>query len=175
MNKSTLERIHQKLTQALTLKKTERDWSIIQLSLNFWTQYLRIVRIWLSSKKIEILKNGRQLFGFLISLNPAREVSGIIGGMAMKEKFLHSPLIFWLNEFLGVLSQCGAERVYQIHNQNVSHKGKDEIDWENEIEDEEELIQRLKDTLGKSNFLIFKDLISKFKLTKYKKEYRYFF
>ena len=146
MSKTSLERVHSKLKQALLLKKRERDWETIQKALRFWKSYLKVVALWLRSSNLSIIKNGKQLFSFLIGLNPAREISLIIEGLGTREKFLHQELIFLLEEFLNVLCACGAEMVYEINQSDGN--GAAGIDWDQEIEDEQELVQRLQERLG---------------------------
>ena len=145
MSKFLLEKVDMFLKTQLLQKKRSRNWRLINSCLKYYTQYAKIVEIWLSAGNIQIVRNGRQLFEFLVGLRPEKNVSELLKSMSSKEKFLEEPLILFCESIFTLLQVHGGEKVFQV-SEKVQNQG---IDWDQEIEDETQILQRLENNMGK--------------------------
>jgi hypothetical protein len=121
---------------------------MIQSCLSYWTQYSCIVGVWMNSKNIQIVRNGKQLFEFLIGLRPGNKVDELLKSLSNREKFLEEPLIMYCESIFSVLQVHGGKRIYQVNERVENEK----IDWDQEIEDETQILERLEGNLGKKIF-----------------------
>ena len=151
MSKATLERIHSLLKKQLEQKKREKQWRLIQSGLNYWTQYARIISVWMESKNNQVLRNGRQLFEFMIGLNPGLYIVETFKSLSNKEKFLENRLLLFCESIFSLMQIHGGKKVFQLEERQMFNQ---EIDWEEEIEDEAQIIARLEGRMGK--YLYFK-------------------
>lgn len=144
MSKSVLEQVDKLLKEQLRKNKRARHWRLIQSSLKFWTRYARIVRIWIESKNVQVVRNGRQLFEFLLGLRPSINAVEIMRSISGREKFLEETLILYCESIFTVLQVHGGQRVYQV-SQKASNA---EIEWD--FEDEAQIADLIEREMSKS-------------------------
>lgn len=145
MSKATLERVHSLLNKQLEQKKRSRQWRLIQGCLDYWTQYARIVRVWMEAKSSQVVRNGKQLFEFLIGLNPGNCIVEILKGMSNREKFLENRVLLYCESIFTLMQVHGGKRIFRLEEKTLAD---DEIDWEEEIEDEAQIIARIEGRMG---------------------------
>lgn len=146
MSKLTLERINEKLNRQMKKKKTERNWKIIQACILYWISYIKIVDIWLFSRNFSIINNGKQLFQFMLGVSPQNSIFNLIESIAGREKFMEDNLILLADSFFGLLKKYGEDKIYKMNSMMNTDQGK--IDWDEEIEDENDLVDRINRKLG---------------------------
>jgi hypothetical protein len=146
MSKSVLERIDALLKTQIEKKKRERQWRVIQSCLQYWTQYCQIVKVWLESKSLQVMRNGKQLFEFLIGLKPGWNAVELLKSLTNRESFLEVPLIMYCESIFNLMKIHGGNKVFQL---NEAGKGARDLDWVEDVEDEAQLIDRIDQQFGR--------------------------
>lgn len=149
MSKSMLERVDALLKTQLEKKKRDRQWRVIQSCLRYWAQYGIIVKIWLESKNLQVIRNGKQLFEFLVGLRPGWNGVQLLKSMTNREAFLEVPLIMFCESIFSLLQVHGRGKIFHVSD---TQKCSGALDWDDDVEDEEQLILRLDQQLGTFSF-----------------------
>lgn len=97
----------------------------------------------MESKNSQVIRNGRQLFEFMIGLNPGNYIVQIFKDLSRKEKFLENKLLLFCESIFSLMQVHGGKKVFQLEQRQTQ-----EFDWE-EIEDESQIIARLEGRMGK--------------------------
>lgn len=149
MSKLTMDKINRKLNRELSKKKSYRIWKVIRTCLSYWFNYLQVVDVWLSSSNLKIRENGRELFKFILAIRPEKSIFNLIDSIANREKFMENDLILFTEASFSLLKKYGENKIFEI---NVNHQNEEnkKINWDEEIENEEELVDRLDQELGTS-------------------------
>lgn len=134
LSKSALEQVDRLLKLQLKRNKRARNWSLIGACLAYWTHYARVVRVWTESGDPQVVRNGRQLFEFLLGLRPGVNAAEVLRSLSGREKFLEEALIYFCESIFSLLQVHGGKRVYQVS----THSQATQIDWDRDIEDEDE-------------------------------------
>ena len=145
MSKSVIENVDVFLKKQLDKGKRQRNWKLIQCCLRYWTQYCSIVKVWLESMTIQVMRNGKQLFESLLLLSPGSNVAGLLKSLTSREAFLENPIIFYSQSVYSLLQVHGGQKVFQLN----EVQEKEEIDWEEDVEDEALLEARIDQRLGR--------------------------
>lgn len=144
MSKSALEQVDKLLKTQLRKNKRARDWRLIMSSLKYWTHYARVVRVWIESKSTQVVRNGRQLFEFVLGLQPSVNAVELMRSISGREKFLEEVLILYCESIFTVLQVHGGQRVYQVSKGDANL----EIDWD--MEDEAQIADMIERQMSRS-------------------------